>query len=153
MDNLKFNKDFIFGCATASYQVEGAVNEGNRGKTIWDEFSHIKGNIYNNDNGDIACDSYHKYKEDVAILKELGFSAYRFSIAWSRIFPEGIGKVNKEGVDYYHALLKELHDNNITPYVTLYHWDLPIALGDWTNRDCAYAFKEYAAFCFKRIFK
>lgn len=149
MDNLIFDKDFVFGCATASYQVEGAFNEGNRGKTIWDEFSHTKGNIYNNENGDIACDSYHKYKEDVAILKELGFSSYRFSIAWSRIFPEGVGKVNKEGVDYYHSLIKELIVNGITPYITLYHWDLPLALGDWTNRECCYAFRDYASFCFK----
>lgn len=149
MKNLIFDKDFIIGCATASYQVEGAVNEGNRGKTIWDEFSHKKGNVYNGDNGDIACDSYHKYKEDVAILKEIGFSSYRFSISWSRIFPNGVGEVNKEGVDYYHNLLKELIDNNIIPFVTLYHWDLPLALGDWTNRECAYAFRDYAAFCFK----
>lgn len=153
MNDLVFKKDFIFGCATAAYQIEGAVNEGKRGKTIWDEFSHIKGNIYNDQNGDIACDSYHKYKEDIAILKELGFSSYRFSIAWSRIFPNGTGEVNSEGVNYYHNLLQELIDNDITPFVTLYHWDLPIALGDWTNRECVYAFRDYAAFCFKEFSK
>jgi len=151
LKNLAFEKDFIFGCATASYQIEGAVKEGNRGLTIWDEFSHTKGKIYNDDNGDVACDSYHKYKEDIAILKELGFSSYRFSIAWSRIFPDGIGEVNQEGVDYYHEVLKELLNNGITPFVTLYHWDLPLALKDWTNRECAYAFKDYAAFCFKEF--
>lgn len=151
MGNLKFNKDFIFGCATAAYQIEGGVNLGGRGKTIWDDFAHTKGKVYNNENGDIACDSYHKYKEDIAILKELGFSAYRFSFAWSRIFPLGIGPVNEAGVKYYHRVLKELLDNNITPFVTLYHWDLPSALGDWTNRDCAYAFRDYAAFCFKEF--
>ncbi|MCY1151886.1 MAG: GH1 family beta-glucosidase [Sphaerochaetaceae bacterium] len=149
MNDLVFKDNFVFGCATAAYQIEGAVNEGGRGKTIWDDFSHTPGKIFNNENGDIACDSYHRYKEDIAILKELGFSAYRFSFAWSRIFPNGVKEINREGVDYYHSLLEELLKNNITPYVTLYHWDLPSALGDWTNRECAYAFRDYAKFCFK----
>lgn len=149
MDSLKFDKDFIFGCATAAYQIEGAYNEGGRGMSIWDDFSHTPDNINNNDNGDFACDSYHKYKEDVAILKELGFKAYRFSISWPRILPNGVGEINKEGVEYYHLLINELINNDIIPFVTLYHWDLPSALGDWTNRECAFAFRDYSRFCFR----
>lgn len=149
MKKLVFDKDFIFGSATASYQIEGAYKEDGRGMSIWDDFSRIEGKTFNGDNGDIACDSYHRYKEDVAILKKIGFKSYRFSIAWPRIFPNGTGEVNIKGVEYYHNLLKELKANDIVPYVTLYHWDLPSSLGDWRDRNVAYAFKDYATFCFE----
>ncbi len=145
--NLAFPPDFLWGCATAAYQIEGAVKEDGRGETNWDVFSHTPGRVANGDTGDVACDSYHRYAEDVALLKALGVKAYRMSLAWSRIFPEGKGKPNPKGVAYYERVVDALLAAGITPYVTLFHWDLPQALpGGWQSRDTAYAFADYAGF-------
>ena len=143
----RFPDGFTWGCATASYQIEGAVNEDGRGKTIWDVFSHTPGKVANGDTGDVACDSYHRTAEDIALLKNLGVRAYRMSIAWSRIFPEGRGRPNQKGLDYYNRVIDGLLAAGIEPYVTLFHWDLPQALpGGWRNRDTAKAFADYAGF-------
>ncbi|HMI18451.1 MAG TPA: GH1 family beta-glucosidase [Sphingomonas sp.] len=145
--DLDFPQGFKWGCATAAYQIEGAVNEDGRGPTIWDIFSHTPGKVINNANGDVACDSYHLYAEDTKLLKNLGVSTYRLSLAWSRIFPEGKGKPNQKGVDHYNKVVDNLLENGITPYVTMFHWDLPAALpGEWQNRDTAYAFGDYAGY-------
>jgi beta-glucosidase len=150
--HLTFPKGFKWGCSTASYQIEGAVNEDGRGQTNWDIFSHTPGKTHNGDTGDMADDSYHRYKEDIQLLKNLGVQTYRMSIAWSRIFPEGRGTPNPKGLDYYHRVVDELLANNITPYVTLFHWDLPAALPDgWQNRDTAKAFGDYAAYTSKHL--
>ena len=142
-----FPPGFKWGCATASYQIEGAVNEDGRGRTLWDDFSHTPGKIIDGSNGDVACDSYHRYKEDAQLLKNMGVSTYRLSLAWSRIFPEGRGQPNSKGVDYYNRVIDNLLAQGITPYVTMFHWDLPSALpGEWQNRDTAYAFGDYAGF-------
>ncbi|GAF64208.1 beta-glucosidase [Bacillus sp. TS-2] len=151
---IKFPEHFKWGAATAAYQIEGAVKEGGRGESIWDRFSHTPGKVMNGDNGDIACDSYHLYREDIALMKDLGISVYRFSISWPRIFPEGIGKVNEEGVKYYHDFVDELLHNGIEPMCTLYHWDLPQALqdkGGWANRETIEAFGQYASFMFQEF--
>lgn len=143
----KFPENFIWGSATASYQIEGGWNEDQRGETIWDRFSHIPGNITNNDNGDIACDHYHRYKEDIQLMKNMGLQAYRFSIAWSRIFPKGVGEVNAKGIEFYSNMIDELKNAGIEPYITLYHWDLPQELqdkGGWANAESAEWFLEYA---------
>ena len=143
--DLSFPSDFVWGCASAAYQIEGAVHEDGRGQTNWDVFSHTPGRVANGDTGDVACDSYHLYAEDTQLLKALGAKAYRMSIAWSRIFPEGRGQPNRKGVDYYKRVLDNLRENGIAPYVTLFHWDLPQALpGGWQNRDTARAFGDYA---------
>ena len=143
----RFPSGFIWGCATAAYQIEGAADEDGRGKTNWDMFSHARGKILNGDTGDVACDSYHRHAEDTQLLKKLGATAYRFSIAWSRIFPNGRGTPNQKGVDHYKQVIDELLENGITPYVTLFHWDLPTALpGGWQERDTAYAFADYAGY-------
>ncbi len=148
----KFPEGFVWGCATAAYQIEGGVHEGGRGQTIWDVFAHTPGKIYNNQTGDVADDSYHLYKEDVQLLKDLGVHGYRMSIAWSRIFPEGKGEPNPAGLDYYNRVIDELLANNITPYVTLFHWDLPQALADgWQSRDTSYAYADYAGFVAQRL--
>lgn len=144
---LSFPKDFIWGCASSAYQVEGAWNEAGKGPSIWDTFTHKPGMIANAETGDVAVDHFHRYKEDVAIMKQLGLKAYRFSTSWSRILPEGTGAVNQAGLDFYDRLVDELLRNGIEPYVCLYHYDLPQALqelGGWPNRDTAYAFAEYA---------
>lgn len=154
MTIIEFPKDMKWGAATASYQIEGAVNEGGRGVSIWDTFSKTPGNVVNGDNGDVACDSYHRYKEDVQIMKELGIKVYRFSVAWPRIFPNGTGEVNKEGLEYYHNLIDELLANDIEPMCTLYHWDLPQILqdkGGWGNRETIDAFVAYAEVMFKEF--
>ena len=151
---VKFPPDFSWGTATASYQVEGAWNEDGKGESIWDRFSHEPGRIMNGDTGDVACDQYHRYKEDVALMKELGLRGYRFSIAWPRIFPEGKGKLNQAGLDYYNRLVDELLANGIRPFPTLYHWDLPQALqdeGGWANREIIGHFTAYAETCIKSL--
>jgi beta-glucosidase len=151
-DALSFPPDFLWGCATAAYQIEGGVQEDGRGLTNWDVFSHTPGKVANGDTGDVACDSYHRYKDDIALLKALGVKAYRFSIAWSRIFPDGKGKPNPKGVDYYNRLVDGLLAAGITPHATLFHWDLPNALpGGWQDRDTAYAFADYAGYMAGRL--
>ncbi len=149
---IQFPKDFVWGAATASYQIEGAYNKDGRGMSIWDTFSRIPGKVYDGDNGDVACDSYHRYEEDIALMKELGLDVYRFSIAWPRIYPNGTGELNEKGLDYYKRLVDCLLDNGITPFCTLYHWDLPQALqdqGGWNNRETIDAFVRYAETIFK----
>ncbi|MGH8913805.1 MAG: GH1 family beta-glucosidase [Acidimicrobiia bacterium] len=144
----QFPPGFMWGAATASYQVEGAVDEDGRGKSIWDTFAHTPGKTRNGDHGDRAVEHYHRYAEDVALMSEIGVNAYRFSIAWSRLLPQGTGQVNQAGVDFYRRLCKELHGAGITPVATLYHWDLPQALqdrGGWLNPDSVSWFTEYAA--------
>src|SRR5262249_40875256 len=134
---LSFPEGFSWGAATAAYQIEGAVTADGRGMSIWDTFSRVPGKIRRGDTGDIACDSYHRYREDVALLPSLGLTAYRFSIAWPRIQPAGTGAVNQKGIDYSRALLDELGERGIAATVTLYHWDLPQELqdhGGWAVR-------------------
>ena len=143
---MSFRKDFMWGAATASFQIEGAWNEDGKSPSIWDEFCHRGGKIEDNSTGDIACDHYHRYKEDVKLMAELGLKAYRFSIAWTRILPDGTGKINEKGLEFYSNLVDELLKYNITPYVTLYHWDLPYCLqlkGGWTNPESPLWFEEY----------
>ncbi len=145
--DLSFPNDFAWGCATAADQIEGAVNTDGRGPTNWDVFSHTPGRIANGDTGDVACDSYHRHVDDIALLKNLGVSSYRMSLAWSRIFPKGRGKPNPKGVDYYDRVIDALLAAGIKPYVTMFHWDLPQALpGGWQNRDTAKAFGDYAGY-------
>ena len=141
-----FPQDFLFGAATAAYQIEGAAHEDGRRDSIWDAFSRVPGAVINADNGDVACDHYHRYGDDVALMKDLGLQTYRFSTSWSRVRPDG-GAVNPKGVDFYKRLTDELLDAGILPWLTLYHWDLPQALqekGGWANRDTADLFTEYA---------
>jgi beta-glucosidase len=135
-----FPAGFLWGTATAAYQIEGAVGEDGRGPSIWDTFTHMPGKIRNDDNGDLADDHYHRYRDDVRSMKALAAAAYRFSISWPRIFPQGTGAPNPKGLDFYDRLLDELVANGIAPFPTLYHWDLPQALqdrGGWENRDTA----------------
>ena len=150
MNQLKyvFPNDFTWGVATSSFQIEGATDVDGRGKSIWDTFCQQQGTIADGSNGDIACDHYHKYKDDVALMHSLNVQAYRFSIAWPRIYPQGTGLINQKGLDFYDRLVDELLKVNITPWVTLYHWDLPQALedqGGWRARDTCYAFADYAS--------
>ena len=143
-----FPKNFDWGVATASYQVEGAAAEDGRGPSVWDVFSKKPGAVFEGHTGDVACDHYHRYKEDVALMKTLGVKAYRFSVSWTRVLPEGAGTPNPKGFDFYNRLLDELHKAGITPMCTLFHWDFPQALylrGGWLNRDVASWFADYAA--------
>lgn len=147
-----FPKGFLWGSATASYQVEGAVKEDGRGESIWDQFSHTPGKVLNGDTGDVATDFYHRWREDIALMKDLGMQAYRFSIAWPRILPKGIGEVNEAGLAFYDKLVDSLLAANITPVITLYHWDLPAALpGAWLNRETAQAFSGYTDVVTRRL--
>ena len=142
-----FPDGFVWGAATAAYQIEGAADEDGRGPSIWDTFSHTPGKVAGGDTGDVACDHYHRYAEDVALMRELGLRAYRFSVAWPRVQPDGRGALNARGLDFYDRLVDELLKAGITPYVTLYHWDLPQPLedlGGWPARDTAYRFADYA---------
>ncbi|OMP30563.1 GH1 family beta-glucosidase [Mangrovimonas sp. DI 80] len=152
---MKFPKDFVWGSATSSYQIEGAWNTDGRGPSIWDAFCQIPGKVFEGDTGDVACDHYHKMKEDVALMKQMGLTAYRFSISWSRIFPQGQGEINEKGIQFYSELIDELLANDIEPWVTLYHWDLPLALqlemDGWLNKDIADVFVDYAQLCFERF--
>ena len=144
-----FPPGFLWGSATASYQVEGAVHEGGRGVSIWDTFSHTPGKTNNGDTGDVADDFYHLYPKDIRLMKDLGLKTFRFSVAWPRIFPNGTGAPNQEGVDFYRRLTDALLEAGIEPYCTLYHWDLPQVLqdkGGWENRDTAKAFADYAGY-------
>ncbi len=147
MDNLIFPKGFLWGAATSAYQIEGAVTADGRGESIWDRFSHTSGKTRGGHTGDLACDHYNHYREDVALMAELGLKAYRFSVAWPRVLPQGRGAVNQQGLDFYRRLVDELLAHGITPFATLYHWDLPVALqdqGGWPARSTAEAFAEYA---------
>lgn len=149
-----FPKDFVWGTATASYQVEGAAQADGRGPSIWDTFSHTPGKVLHGHTGDIAADQYHRYPEDVRLMKEAGLGAYRFSIAWPRIQPDGSGALNAAGFDYYKRLIDELHGAGIKAAATLYHWDLPQPLedaGGWPARDTAYRFADYARACFTEL--
>ena len=154
MADMGFPVPFLWGAATAAYQVEGAVREDGRGESIWDRFSHTPGKVANGNTGDMACDHYHRIHEDVALMKELGLKAYRFSTAWPRIFPAGGGKLNRPGLDFYQRLVDALLEAGIRPLITLYHWDLPQALqdrGGWLNRDTARYFADYAAVMFEQL--
>ncbi|HEY1568488.1 MAG TPA: GH1 family beta-glucosidase [Solirubrobacteraceae bacterium] len=144
----RFPDGFLWGAGTSAYQIEGAVEEDGRGRSIWDVFSHTPGNVRGGETGDIACDSYHRVTDDVALLSDLGLGAYRFSIAWSRVLPTGRGPVNRAGLDYYRSLVDALRAHDIVPVATVYHWELPQALedqGGWANRDTAELLAQYAA--------
>jgi beta-glucosidase len=146
--NYRFPDNFVWGTATSAYQIEGSPTADGAGRSIWHRFSHTPGNTWLDQTGDTACDHYRRYKDDVAIMAELGVNAYRFSVSWSRILPQGTGSVNKKGIDFYSRLVDELLARNIKPNATLYHWDLPEALDDrggWLNRDVADWFCDYAA--------
>jgi beta-glucosidase len=141
-----FPPDFVWGAATASYQIEGAANEDGRGESVWDRFCATPGKVRNGDTGAIACDFYHRYRDDIALMRELGLDAFRLSIAWPRILPEGRGRVNQKGLDFYDKLVDELLASGITPFVTLFHWDTPQVLedqGGWPSRETVGAFEEY----------
>jgi beta-glucosidase len=149
-----FPADFGWGVATSAYQIEGAVEEGGRGPSIWDVYSHEPGRTAGGENADVSCDHYHHWREDLDLMAELGLSVYRFSIAWSRVMPTGKGPLNEEGVDFYSRLIDGLLERGIKPFPTLYHWDLPQALedeGGWVNRDTALRFAEYGAAMFDRF--
>ena len=149
-----FPSDFLWGAATASYQIEGAVNEEGRGPSIWDAFAATPGKVHQGETGEVANDHYHRYLEDVALIKALGLRAYRFSISWSRVLPQGVGAINQAGLDFYDRLVDALLARGITPMATLYHWDLPLALhekGGWLSRDTAYAFADYAELMARRL--
>jgi beta-glucosidase/6-phospho-beta-glucosidase/beta-galactosidase len=151
----RFPDGFLWGTATAAYQVEGAWDEDGKGESIWDRFVHTPGKIQDGDTGDVADDHYHRYKEDVQLMKALGAKTYRFSVSWPRVFPEGTGAPNSKGLDFYSRLVDELGANGIAPYATLYHWDLPQALqdrwGGWESRDTSKAFADYAGYVSEKL--
>ncbi|MBX7265070.1 beta-glucosidase [Micromonospora sp. Llam7] len=154
MTELRFPDNFLWGAATAAYQIEGAARDDGRGESIWDTFSRIPGRVHAGHTGDVACDHYHRYADDVALMAELGLQAYRFSVSWPRIQPDGTGPVNPRGLDFYDRLTDALLGRGIDPIVTLYHWDLPQTLedhGGWTNRDTAESFATYAAAVYARL--
>jgi len=145
---MKFPKEFTWGAATSSYQIEGAAYNDGGGKSVWDMLAHQQGKIHNGDSGQYACDHYNRYKRDVELMSDIGLQAYRFSISWPRVLPEGTGRVNQQGLDFYSRLVDALLEKNITPWVTLFHWDFPYALfcrGGWLNRDSAEWFADYTA--------
>ena len=149
-----FPDRFLWGAGTSAYQIEGAWNEDGKGESIWDRFAHTPGRVENGDTGDTACDHYHRMPGDVGMMKELGLNAYRFSIAWSRVLPEGRGRVNAQGLDFYDRLVDRLGENGIAANATLHHWDLPQALqenGGWPQRECADWFADYAQVVFDRL--
>lgn len=151
---VSFPNNFIWGTATAAYQVEGAVSEDGRGPSIWDQFAATPGKTYKGHTGEVAVDHYHRYADDIALMKSLGLGAYRFSISWSRVIPAGTGAINTPGLDFYDRLVDELLAQKITPIATLYHWDLPLALhekGGWLNRATAEAFADYAELMARRL--
>ncbi len=151
---MNFPDDFLWGTAMAAYQIEGAINEGGRGPSIWDTFSHTPGKVYRGDTGDIACDHYHRLEEDLDLMANLGVKGYRFSVAWPRIQPEGTGPANSKGLDFYRRLVEGLRERDIEPMLTLYHWDLPQALednGGWTNRETSERFAEYAGIVYEAL--
>ncbi|GGA28163.1 GH1 family beta-glucosidase [Dyella nitratireducens] len=150
--SYRFPDGFIWGAATSAYQIEGSPLADGAGPSIWQRFAHTPGMMANGDHGDVACDHYRRYKDDVRLMRALGLHGYRFSVAWARVLPEGTGRVNQQGLDFYSRLVDELLENDIDPNVTLFHWDLPAALDDrggWLNRDSAHWFTEYASVMFK----
>jgi beta-glucosidase len=152
--DVSFPAGFLWGASTASYQIEGAANEDGRGKSIWDVFSHTPGRVKNDDTGDVACDHYHRWREDIELLARGGFAAYRFSTAWPRILPAGSGAVEPRGLDFYDRLVDGLIGQGIEPWLCLFHWDLPQALqaqGGWTNRDICQKFADYARIVAKKL--
>ncbi|NEB81165.1 beta-glucosidase [Streptomyces sp. SID14478] len=154
LDLAAFPHDFLWGTATAAYQIEGAVAEDGRSPSIWDTFSHTPGKVENDDNGDVACDHYHRWREDIALMKQLGTNAYRLSVAWPRVVPGGDGPVNAKGLDFYDQVIDALLAEGITPSITLYHWDLPQVLqdrGGWPVRETAEHFAAYAAVVAERL--
>lgn len=154
METKRFPQGFVWGSATASYQIEGAAREDGRGESIWDRYCAVPGNVLGGDTGDVACDHYHRYKEDVALMKRMGLKAYRFSVAWPRVLPQGRGAVNEKGLQFYSDLVDELLAAGIEPYVTLYHWDLPQALqdlGGWANPEMPQYFLAYSKVVFDRL--
>ncbi|HYA36475.1 MAG TPA: GH1 family beta-glucosidase [Candidatus Binataceae bacterium] len=154
MAHFKFPDGFLWGTASASYQIEGAVKEDGRGESVWDRFSHTAGRIHRNENGDLACDFYHRYRDDIALMSELNHNAARMSLSWSRIIPDGKGHINQKGIDFYSRVIDELLRRDIRPFVTLYHWDLPQTLedeGGWPNRELAKYFADYASLVGKRF--
>jgi len=154
MSVYRFPHNFLWGAATASYQIEGAWNEGGKGESIWDRFSHTPGKVMNNDTGDVACGHYHRYLDDISLMRRIGLKAYRFSTSWPRVLPGGRGPVNIRGLDFYDRLVDVLCAANIEPFLTLYHWDLPQALqeeGGWENRNTCHVFADYAALMVKRL--
>lgn len=151
---MGFRKDFVWGAATSAYQIEGGAGEDGKGLDIWDVYCKEPGKVYEGHSGDVACDHYHRYKEDVQIMKEMGLKAYRFSINWSRVLPDGTGKVNEKGIDFYNHLIDELMNAGIEPYITLYHWELPYEVykrGGWMNREIVEWFGQYAALVAERF--
>ena len=151
---MGFAKDFVWGAATSSYQIEGTGRDSGKGQNIWDVFTKEPGRVYEGHTGDIACDHYHRFREDVAYMKELGLKGYRFSIDWSRVLPEGTGKVNEKGIDFYNALIDELLEQGIEPYITLYHWELPYEIykrGGWMNPEIVERFGQYARLVAERF--
>lgn len=152
---MGFPADFLWGAATAAYQVEGAYDVDGKGLSIWDVYAHQPGTTYQGSNGDVAADHYHRFREDVALMAELGMTSYRFSLSWPRLLPEGTGRVNEAGVAFYNQLIDTLLQHNIRPMITLYHWDLPQALqdrfGGWADRRIVDAFDEYARLCYARF--
>ena len=151
---MGFAKDFVWGAATSSYQIEGTGRDSGKGQNIWDVFTKEPGRVYEGHTGDIACDHYHRFREDVAYMKELGLKGYRFSIDWSRVLPEGTGKVNEKGIDFYNALIDELLEQGIEPYITLYHWELPYDIykrGGWMNPEIVEWFDQYARLVAERF--
>jgi len=154
MARLRFPESFLWGVSTSAYQIEGGAGCDGKGESIWDRFSHIPGKIRNQDNGDVACDHYHLYLQDVALLKHLGVKTYRFSISWSRVFPDGSGRANPKGIEFYRSLAHRLAHQGILPAVSLYHWDLPQKLqdiGGWANREMAQYFEQYARYIFEEL--
>lgn len=151
---MGFSEDFVWGAAAASYQIEGAAFEEGKGLSVWDVFTRKEGAIKNNDNGDIACNHYHRYKEDVQIMKEIGLKAYRLSISWPRVIPDGKGRKNEKGLDFYDRLVDELLANGIEPYITLFHWDYPFELykqGGWLNPASPDWFADYTEIVVQRL--
>src|SRR5688500_6393548 len=152
--DYRFRPDFLWGAATSAYQIEGSPLADGAGQSIWHRFSHTPGNVRMGDTGDVACDHYQRYAADVVLMAELGLRAYRFSISWSRVFPDGRGQINSRGLDFYARLIDALLARDIQPVLTLYHWDLPAALDDlggWLNRDIAGWFAEYASAAFRAL--
>lgn len=154
MKEIKYPKEFLFGVATSAAQIEGGACEDNRGLSIWDTFAAQQGKIGDNSTPNVSCDFYHRYKEDIALAKQMNINSFRFSFSWSRIFPEGVGKVNEKGLDFYKRVVDEIHKNDIKPNATIYHWDLPQVLeekGGWLNRDIVDWYGEYASLLFREF--